>query len=410
MKTFIRILAIYALISVCCLSYAAEVNIYGNGNAVGKFDWGKKIDAQIKNMPLSEAVAVLLKETGITYTVDPAVAALKVTANFKGVSLQRALQELGRVSNTSITLQSDSISVNDDSWVTGQHTKLIVKKQSGKSPSIVQKAVLTPARANNHKQDTAVIHTIPLVHLSPVGMIQKLGIPNWADIVTGRSSEWTKTSASLPHPLPKGITSISLRKGSKALLITGDDASVAEMKKIVLKADIENKNTRRVKMQFTRYQLGQRLPQSLKFSEPNQKVNRSPDCFLNSMITFANKLQLDALAAEMHDRGIEPVTTASICTFDSFPVKADIMGGWDAFSSVPASLIGVEVTPVVKPEDNSVTMIILLTYSYAEGDGGMTYTMSETIMCRMSSGESVVVLDQRDPQGTYGMTIISPSY
>jgi hypothetical protein len=54
--------------------------------------WQRIIDVDMKDMPLSDAIDMLFKDTGVSYTLDPAVQQLKVTAVLKNIPLDQALK------------------------------------------------------------------------------------------------------------------------------------------------------------------------------------------------------------------------------------------------------------------------------------------------------------------------------
>ena len=58
----------------------------------------KIIDMDFKDTPLPDAIGALLKETGISYTVDPGIQQLKVTAVLKSVTLMQAFNQVVRAS------------------------------------------------------------------------------------------------------------------------------------------------------------------------------------------------------------------------------------------------------------------------------------------------------------------------
>jgi hypothetical protein len=71
--------------------------------------WDKVVNLEAKDMPLTEAVQQLLKDTGLSYTIDPSVAAVTVTLSFKAVKLDVALRELVRAAGCVYRLEGDSI-------------------------------------------------------------------------------------------------------------------------------------------------------------------------------------------------------------------------------------------------------------------------------------------------------------
>ena len=62
--------------------------------ATTETQWKKTVDIQVRNLPLADALEVLFKNTGVSYTVDRSIDQLKVTAILKNVALQTAFQEL----------------------------------------------------------------------------------------------------------------------------------------------------------------------------------------------------------------------------------------------------------------------------------------------------------------------------
>ena len=49
---------------------------------------------RMKDVPLPDAIGMLLKDTAISYTVDPAVAQLRVTAVLRSVTLDQAFEQI----------------------------------------------------------------------------------------------------------------------------------------------------------------------------------------------------------------------------------------------------------------------------------------------------------------------------
>ena len=75
------------------LCAAALIASHGSCATTGD-QWKKTVDIQVRNLPLADALEVLFKGTGISYTVDQDVGQLRVTAILKNVPLQTAFQEL----------------------------------------------------------------------------------------------------------------------------------------------------------------------------------------------------------------------------------------------------------------------------------------------------------------------------
>ena len=405
MKWMLRftVISLFVLLGTQILC-ATEVNLTNEGNAAGQFYWGKKINVQIKDMLLPDALAILLKDTGIACKVDPDVAMLRVTADFRDISLQKALTELGRVSNTVITLTSDSISTAEDSWITGPHTTVSVKKRLNPSPSTSLGTESVSAQvASQDSTMTKDAHAIPLKYYTPVDMLRLLEVINWVDFLTGNTSEWTKkTYGPLPNTLPKEITSISLRPNSKALFVTGEEAAVAELTQIISKIDVEPKQTRQINIHITRYPLGSVIPESfglLKLGSMNGVTK----------IGWATKSQLDALTSELLGKGIEPLVNANIATLDSFPVAVKVFGGGTVSSTMPARSINLQVTPRLNPADNSITMTIIPMQSTAvEESGQMVWTCSSmTCTARFNLGDHAVIFEPSDSTGGGSLTIIT---
>lgn len=56
--------------------------------------WTKMVNLEVKDVPLSDAIENLLKDSGISYTIDPGVSHLRVTAVLRNVTLSKALGEI----------------------------------------------------------------------------------------------------------------------------------------------------------------------------------------------------------------------------------------------------------------------------------------------------------------------------
>jgi len=82
-----------ALILNLLVCLAALIASHGSC-ATTETQWKKTVDIQVRNLPLADALEVLFKGTGISYTVDQDVGQLRVTAILKNVPLQTAFQEL----------------------------------------------------------------------------------------------------------------------------------------------------------------------------------------------------------------------------------------------------------------------------------------------------------------------------
>lgn len=83
-----RKLLIFGLV-LCAALIASHVSC-----ATTEDQWKKAVDIQVRNLPLADALEVLFKGTGISYTVDQSVGQLRVTAILKNVPLKTAFQEL----------------------------------------------------------------------------------------------------------------------------------------------------------------------------------------------------------------------------------------------------------------------------------------------------------------------------
>jgi len=67
---------------------------FGYGFVAAGDPWQRVISMDIKDAPLSEAIGTLLNGLGISYTVDPAVQQLKVTAVLKNVTLDAGFKQM----------------------------------------------------------------------------------------------------------------------------------------------------------------------------------------------------------------------------------------------------------------------------------------------------------------------------
>lgn len=389
--------------------YAAEVGITGEGNSAAKFNWGKKISAQIRDMLLPDALAVLLKDTGVGCKVYPDVAQLKVTADFKNVSLQKALAELERGSGTFIVLISDSISKAGDSWVTGAHTRVDVQKRSNQTAQDRSKGNKTEATVTQVKNEDVVVpkgaHAIRLNYYRSKEMLEALGVPNWRDILQGRTSEWTAASGLLPDTLPKGITSIAVQQDyeSKVLFVKGEDAAVAELTKLVTKKDDEARQPRKVNIHITQYALGSVIPESIEFDDSQNHMLRTAG---------STESKLDVLTAELHGKGIEPKIDANITTFNGFTVGIKGSGD-DGISSMLPSDIDLQVQPRLHPEDSSVQLQVTNTNRVIygveiNGESPVPAISSTTFVSRSTQGEAMLFLELQDTGNV--LTIVKPTW
>ena len=59
-----------------------------------KDPWIKQINLEVKDMPLSQVLENLLKDRGISYTIDPSIGDIKVTAVLRNVHLESALRQV----------------------------------------------------------------------------------------------------------------------------------------------------------------------------------------------------------------------------------------------------------------------------------------------------------------------------
>jgi len=399
MKRLLRfaIICLFVLLAAHML-YATQVSVTDKGDAAAQFNWGKKINVQIKNMLLPDALGILFKDTGITYKVEPDVAMLKVTADFKDISLQKALAELERVSNTFIILNSDSVSMSGDSWVTGTNTTVSVQKHLGTESFLTQVAsrdITAPEGA----------HEIPLKYYTPSETLRRLRVPNWPDFLRRDTAKWTKASGPLPNTLPKEITSISARPDGKALFVTGEEAAVAKLTQLISKIDVE---PREISLHITRYALGSVIPKGLDLRNPmgwGPGVQR-----IDYKITQATtESQLDALTTQLRGKGIEPIVTANIVTRDTFPAGIKVFGGGTASSSMSAHSVDLQVTPRLDPGNNGFTMSITTTTQPAVADEKSSQASTSTLMANINQGESLIIFEPADSPGGGALTIIRPT-
>lgn len=65
---------------------------FGYGFVSAGDPWQRNINTEIKDLPLSEVIDKMFKDTGVSYTLDPAVQQLKVTAVLRNISLDEALK------------------------------------------------------------------------------------------------------------------------------------------------------------------------------------------------------------------------------------------------------------------------------------------------------------------------------
>ena len=65
---------------------------FGYGFVSAGDPWQRIINSEVKDVPLSEVIDGMFKGTGISYTLDPAVQQLKVTAVLKSISQDQALK------------------------------------------------------------------------------------------------------------------------------------------------------------------------------------------------------------------------------------------------------------------------------------------------------------------------------
>lgn len=66
-----------------------------DGGSISAGDpWQKQIAIEFRDVPLADAVEGMLKDTGISYTVDPGIQQLKVTAVLKNISLEQGFNQV----------------------------------------------------------------------------------------------------------------------------------------------------------------------------------------------------------------------------------------------------------------------------------------------------------------------------
>lgn len=368
--------------------------------------WGKKINLQIKDMLLPDALTLLLKDTGVAIDVKPEVANLKVTADFKDVSLKTALGELERVSNTTMILSIGRGGTLPaplvlSKWAIDPNSTLTVMKHTDTPIKIEKKEVELPKDAS----------IIPLHDTSRQDMIRMLGIVDWVDFFRGRASEFTEMSWPMMDSIPRGITSISVPRDVDGLLVTGDKDAVEELARIVSELAAEPQKTQRINVRITRYSLGSEVPESVKLE----------DCWGStggSKGGGVTKAQLDALTAELRGKDIEPTAFADIATIDSLPVSLRVYGGGLAYvreatdSYIPVQSLEFQVTPRLNYKDKSITMDIVMVYTFGPLDTGLGLTttlMGGTL--RVAQGESYVYFESQPAFCELGgmLTIITPS-
>ncbi len=84
----------------------------------------KTIDMDFKDTPLPDAIGALLKDTGISYTVDPSIQQLKVTAVLKNVTLKQAFEQVVRASGAQYRTNDGVYTISLAPTTTGRATTL----------------------------------------------------------------------------------------------------------------------------------------------------------------------------------------------------------------------------------------------------------------------------------------------
>jgi type II secretory pathway component GspD/PulD (secretin) len=72
----------------------------------------RKVDVQIKDTPLPQVIELLFKGTDVSWTVQPDINNVKVTAVLKNVSLDTALREVAKASGTTYSVVTNDNKLN----------------------------------------------------------------------------------------------------------------------------------------------------------------------------------------------------------------------------------------------------------------------------------------------------------
>lgn len=86
--------ALEALVNSAGLAYHIDNGIYIISRRGPHGVWSKPINVEFKKTPLGEALDTLFKDSGITYTINPSISGSNISAVFKNVTLEEAVQKI----------------------------------------------------------------------------------------------------------------------------------------------------------------------------------------------------------------------------------------------------------------------------------------------------------------------------
>lgn len=212
--------------------------VFGWQHVVAGDAWQRVIDMELKDVPLPEAIDALFKDTGISYTLDPAVQQLRVTAMLKNIPLDQALRGVLKAAGAVYRVENSI-------YVIGPRPSGSAEPvgEPGKAPAMVfgpPGASLTAGTSNPPGGNMP----------RPQGALPGLASPSGDGIVT-RVIDLKYVSAGDVAPMfaSRGV-SVSATSGNK-LIITGSVQAMGEAAALISAIDDESALARTIRLKMT---------------------------------------------------------------------------------------------------------------------------------------------------------------
>ena len=137
--------ALKVVLKAAGLVYRVDGGVYMISPRPALDVWGKVVNVEFKQTSLGDAIDTLLKDSGISYTVDQEVRSLTVSAVLRDITLQKALEEIAKAAGARYTVDNGMVSISSR---TGQApVTLLPSRPMGYSPVALEgreSRVITP--------------------------------------------------------------------------------------------------------------------------------------------------------------------------------------------------------------------------------------------------------------------------